>query len=242
MDELNNSFISEYPELQINTQWDNIINFIHSLSVKNYFYLVVIYIILFLICKKSYIISIILFIIVLIMYIFYKNKINAINNTKKSILYPKSKNIEEVPKLYNFLFSIQEFYNYNPQIYTKIIINIDKLLLVYNDIKINNKLAGLYYYSIKDLKYEILNLFQAFIYKIPSDDNNIINKYNEAKFKLEEILNKYTDEVYKLNKEYIIKNGINYTTTFLSNEKLNHTNNEYWGNPEKVIEKINKII
>lgn len=242
MSELNNIFIQEYPEIKINTQWDNIYNFIKSLSIKNYFYLIIIYIILFLICNKSYILSIIIFCIFLILYIFYKNKLNAVNDTKKSILYPKSKNIEEEPELYNFLFSIQEFYNYNPQNYTKIIINIDKLLLIYKDIKINNKLAGIYYYSIKDLKYEILNLFQAFIYKLPSDDNNIINKYNKAKYKLEEILNKYTEEVYKLNKEYIIKNDINYTTTFLSNEKLKHTNNEYWGNPEKIIEKINKII
>ena len=172
----------------------------------------------------------------------YKNKINAINETKKTILYPKSKNIEEEPEIYNFLFSVQEFYNYNPQNYTKMIINIDKLLLIYKDIKIDNKLAGIYYYSVKDLKYEILNLFQSFIYKIPSDDNNIIKKYNDAKYKLEEILDKYTDEIYKLNKEYIIQNGINYTTTFLSNEKLNHPNNESFGNPEKIIEKINKII
>ena len=138
MDELNNIFISEYPDLQINTYYDNIINFIKTLTIKNYFYLVVLFIILFLICKKSYIISIIIFILIFIFYVFYKNKINVVNDTKKTILYPKSKNIEEVPELYNFLFSIQEFYNYNPLNYTKIIINIDKLLSLYKDIQIDN--------------------------------------------------------------------------------------------------------
>ena len=241
MNELDNIFISEYPESNITTYYDKIKNSI-DITTINFTTIIILFYIIYLICNKSIIITIIIFSIILIFYGLYKNKINAINETKKTILYPKSKNIEEEPEIYNFLFSVQEFYNYNPQNYTKMIINIDKLLLIYKDIKIDNKLAGIYYYSIKDLKYEILNLFQSFIYKIPSDDNNIIKKYNEAKYKLEEILDKYTDEIYKLNKEYIIQNGINYTTTFLSNEKLNHPNNESFGNPEKIIEKINKII
>ena len=239
--EINSIFINEYPETLYITSWDYIMDFIHSLTKENYFYLIVLFIVIFIVCRKSYIISILIYSIFIIFLIFYKNKVNAINETKRSILYPKSKYIEEEPDLYNFFFSIQEFYSYNPSNYTKIIINIDKILSIYKDIKIDNKLAGQYYDAIKDLKYDTLSLFQGFIHKLP-DDKNVVEKYNTAKFELEKILDKYTDEVFKINREYIKNNGINYTTRFLSDEKLKHPYNEAWGNTEKIISSIDKII
>ena len=239
--EINSIFINEYPETFHITSWDYIVDFIRSLTKENYFYLVILFIVIFIVCKKSYIISILIFSIFIIFLIFYKNKVNAINDTKRSILYPKSKYIEEVPELYNFFFSIQEFYEYNPSNYTKIIINIDKILSIYKDIQTDNNLAGQYYDALKDLKYDTLSLFQGFIHKLP-DDKNVVEKYNTAKFELEKILDKYTDEAFKINREYIKNNGINYTTKFLSDEKLKHPYNEAWGNTEKIISSIDKII
>ena len=239
--EINDIFINEYPETFHITFWDYIIDFIHSLTKENYFYLVIVFIIIFIACKKSYLLTFLIFSVCLIFLIFYKNKVNAVNDTKRSILYPKSKHIKEEPELYNFFFSIQEFYDYNPSNYTKIIINIDKILSIYKDIKIDNKYAGQYYDAIKDLKYDTLSLFQGFIHKLP-DDNNVIEKYNSAKFELEKILDKYTDEVFKINREYIKEKGINYTTRFLSDEKLKHPYNEAWGNTEKIISSIDRII
>lgn len=239
--ELNDIFINEYPSINYYVLWDDTIDFIKSISIKNYFYLTVLFCSIFLIFKKSYIITLIIFILCLIIYVLYKNKINAVNNTKKSILYPKSKQIENTSELYNFFFSVQEFYDYNPQTYTHIIIDIDKILYIYNEIKINNKEASQYYDVIKDLKYETLNLFQSFIFKLP-DDNNIIVKYNKAKFKLEELLNKYTDDVFKINRDYIKKNGFDYTIKLLSEEKLKEPANSPFGNTERILSDINKII
>lgn len=239
--ELNDIFINEYPSINYYILWDDTIDFIKSISIKNYFYLTVLFCSIFLMFKKSYIITLIIFILCLIIYVLYKNKINAVNNTKKSILYPKSKQIENTSELYNFFFSIQEFYDYNPQTYTHIIIDIDKILYIYNEIKTNNKEASQYYDIIKDLKYETLNLFQSFIFKLP-DDNNIIVKYNKAKFKLEELLNKYTDDVFKINRDYIKKNGFDYTIKLLSEEKLKEPANSPFGNTERILSDINKII
>lgn len=239
--ELNDIFINEYPSINYYVLWDDTIDFIKSISIKNYFYLTVLFCSIFLMFKKSYIITLIIFILCLIIYVLYKNKINVVNNTKKSILYPKSKQIENTSELYNFFFSIQEFYDYNPQTYTQIIIDIDKILNIYNEIKNNNKEASQYYDIIKDLKYETLNLFQSFIFKLP-DDNNIIVKYNKAKFKLEELLNKYTDDVFKINRDYIKKNGFDYTIKLLSEEKLKEPANSPFGNTERILSDINKII
>ena len=70
----------------------------------------------------------------------------------------------------------------------------------FKDIKIDNKYASQYYDAIKDLKYDTLSLFQGFIHKL-QDDKNVIEKYNIVKFELEKILNKYTEEVFKINRK-----------------------------------------
>ena len=44
--EINDIFINEYPETFHITSWDYIMDFIHSLTKDNYFYLVILFIII----------------------------------------------------------------------------------------------------------------------------------------------------------------------------------------------------
>ena len=241
MNIIENNYINEYPTYNLNSIWDNIISFLFSINKKEYMIIIVIFCLLFKIFNNSYIITIIMFNIMCIFFILYKQKINTVNAVKINTLYPKSKYVEKSPDIYNFLFSVQEFYDYNPNIYTNIIINLDKFLEIYNDILIDNSFAGKYYDIINDIKYEILSLFQSFIFKLP-DDNFVVRKYNDAKYKLEDILNKYTTHVFNINRKYIKKNGINNTTDFLSKYKLKESYNVPFGDKYNILKNINKII
>lgn len=241
MNVIENNYINEYPTYNLNSTWDNIVSFLFSINKKEYMIIIVIFCLLFKIFNNSYIITIIMFSIMCIFFILYKQKINTVNAVKINTLYPKSKYVEKSPDIYNFLFSVQEFYDYNPNIYTNMIINLDKFLEIYNDVLIDNSFAGKYYDIINDLKYEILSLFQSFIFKLP-DDNFVVRKYNDAKYKLEDILNKYTTHVFNINREYIKKNGINNTTDLLSKYKLKESYNVPFGDKYNILKNINKII
>lgn len=238
----NKEYIQEDPSpYHIETIWDHIQYYIKNTTQKEIFFGICIFCIFFLITKKSYILSFILLSICIFIYFFYKNKQNTLLELKKSVLYPKSKWIMKEPKIYDFIFTIQEFYEYNPQVYIDIIVTIDKLLSLYNEIKINNYYAGQYYDKVKDLKLSALNSFQSFIYRLP-DNNKIIDKYNNAKYKLEELLDYYTDDIIKLNKNYMHKNGIDYQTKLINDKRLKFSYNDPLGQEEQIISSINKII
>jgi hypothetical protein len=159
----------------------------------------------------------------LVIYLYYTTQVrneenlNILSKQKEDLLFPKPiKTIEFNHKdMINFLFSIQDFYQNNPQAYEDMIENIDQFFVLYNEIIINPELANQNYQNLVDLKRSILNSLQSIIINLlPNVQRD--NKLQESVVVLNNILNKYLSDIKKLHENLIYKNGYNMRTTLIN--------------------------
>ena len=126
----------------------------------------------------------------IIIYYLYSTSNNIINyennilNTKKEKLILNNKNIIKDNKIINYLFSIQEFYYYNPQAYLEFISRIEKFIILYNEVLKDNKTAGINFELMEDEKNEIIKSLSSIIYKL-DHNKELINKLNNSVYKIE---------------------------------------------------------
>ena len=161
--------------------------------------------------------------IFVIIYYHQKNKIEAqtdteLTNKKKDNIQPElSKNAEEHDDIIDFLFSIQDFYQYNPQAFEEMIDNINSFFKVYKEVNygLNNYSQS---YKIAESKmHNSVNNLHSIVYKIPNSPQ-ILNKLNKATDKLYYLLYNYLDDIHEKHNENIIRNGYNVNTNI-----INHT-------------------
>lgn len=205
--------IKYYPE----TLWDTLIYYYNGISAAQLFGLLILFIILIWYYQGK-VIGFILFLIIAGLYLIKNEKTNAEIENMQKVIYPKSRFIEQDPELVAFMFSIQEFYDYNPGAFYKAFVNLDEFLRVYDAAATDLSLSGSSYQILLNKKADILNKLQAVIYTCP-DDAAIINKLNEALTILENILNKYLIRIVQKNNEYIKQTGINNRTFPLNDIK-----------------------
>lgn len=149
----------------------------------------------------------------LICYGIYYNQ-QLLSNNDDALHQIKLDNIRPIPKkkigeyknFTDFIFSIQEFYVYNPQTYENMVDAIDIFIEIYEDTKINNALSGEYYALAESQKLLALNALHSVIMMIPSS-KLLIKKLNDACKTLEELMNNYLFKIYEYNKKYIKENG-----------------------------------
>jgi len=148
----------------------------------------------------------------IVIFFLYKNEKNSFANkeslhqTKLDFITPESKKLANYTDLTDFIFSIQDFHEYNQQSYIELINALDIFLEAYEDVMIDNSLGG-DLYSIADAQKLIaLNSLQSIIIMIPSS-KLLIDKLNDSLKIFEKLLNKYLLEIYEKNKKYIKENG-----------------------------------
>lgn len=124
-------------------------------------------------------------------------------------------NLTSEENLYNFLFSVQDFYQYNPQTYEEMIDNIDNLLLIRDTIFKSADYCTQYYQIAVSKKSNALNAFQALIFSLPND-NYVIEKFNRAHKRLETLLNNYINEMYDECQRDFITKGFDVTKTIIN--------------------------
>lgn len=153
-----------------------------------------------------------LIIAALIIYVVHKREIETLEN-KDKLHKIKSDNIRPLPEkitkyedLTDLIFSIQDFYMYNPQSFELMIKSIDILLDIYENCIVDNSLSGQLYENAKNHKLLALNYLQSVIIMIPSD-KILIEKLNTSMRELESLLNKYLSEIYERNINYINEKG-----------------------------------
>lgn len=137
----------------------------------------------------------------------YDNKINYIRH--------KPIRIQNYSNFVDFIFSIQDMYEYNPPAYEQMIDSIDDILELYEESKTNNSTAGLNYSLVDDERKEAVNCLQSLIFNIPSD-KNVINKLNNSVKMLNDMISTLMDEIYSYNKLHIFNNGYNRQTVEIS--------------------------
>lgn len=177
--------------------------------INKYGYVIIIIALLLILHKFSFGMFFLVIGLLCLTYHFYRQNPNVINDdTRYELLKPKPKEIKGYTDIVNFLFSVQEMYDFNQQVFEDIVDKLDQFVAMYETILINTKNTNTHYELMDRAKYDILNNFHALILKIPSDPN-VIEKHKRAAKVLEEILNKYLMHVLYLHKRNLYENGYN---------------------------------
>ena len=134
-----------------------------------------------------------------------KQELTISNEQYKSII-PKIENKNK--DIVEFLFSIQDFYTYNPLAYAEMVNEIEHFFTLYEETHNNPKFSGRNYELMNEHKRLALNALHSLIFTIPSN-KEYTNKLNDSFNILDKILMKHMNEVEKLAKEYVHENGYN---------------------------------
>jgi len=193
---------------------------LESINQKYIFIYVVIILVFILYFRKKVIginVLLALFIAYLVIWYIYEknNMLNIIEekqqDTKFNSIIPKPKKIREYDDILDLIFSIQDFYAYNPQAYEELIDNLDSFFIIYEKIFITQYLSDHNYQIAESKKQNALNVLHSLIFKLPN--NKIItDKLNRAHKRLETLLNRYLNELYDKCREKRILGDIDINT------------------------------
>lgn len=223
-----NSYINENIEpYNIFTNYDKLKNYYKGLSRKTIFFYIVLFCILYIYFNRTFYLAFIVFLIIFILHTLYNNKLNDNINQKKHQIYPKTKYLEKDEDLVDLTFSIQEFYDYNPQLFIEYLKAVDTFLNIYEYINYDLSLAGIKFNSLEQQKFIAVNSIKHIIINCP-DNKFIYLKINQAAEQLNNILNRYLEDIKEKNKQFIINNGFNNQTKLIN--KLNDPYNTSYDN------------
>lgn len=146
----------------------------------------------------------------------YLNEKNTVSNeieeiqqeTKLDAIKPDPVKLRERKDtdIIDFVFSVQDFYEYNPEAYEEMIDNINSFLEVHDTIFKGTIYCDDYYQIADSKKNNALNAFQSLIHNLPN--SRLVNeKFNRAHKRLETILNKHLNELYDECNHDLIKRG-----------------------------------
>lgn len=151
-----------------------------------------------------------------IIIIFY---MNDKNNTEKTSdnkeLLEKIRNICPVPKklhlyteLVDFVFSIKEFYNYNPLAFQEMLETMESMLDIYENVKIGVLSCKNNYDIANDMKKKSVNNLHSIIFTL--ENNRLLTtKLSRAIKRLQKLLTKYTNEIIEICQTEIDISGYN---------------------------------
>jgi hypothetical protein len=148
-----------------------------------------------------------------------KEKNDKILEEKTKIILPTPKNSNQYEEILNYLYSIQDFYIYNPQSYIEFIDNLDIFFDNYEVSQINPNEAGNNYNVMNNYKRAVMNSLQSLIHTIPSNIF-ITKKLNDAIQQIELLLNVYLDKTERTYNIYVFNNGFNINTKIIEKHKL----------------------
>ena len=137
---------------------------------------------------------------------------------KKNTIFPVPENFNNNPELINLFFDIREYQDYNPNLYKKVVTNVDSFMRLYKDVKIGTYNTHQHYDTMEDKHKQAMNNMHSFIYSLPDGiENPVVKlKFKVARQKLNKIMNEYLNKVANINNEKVTKEGFN-----ILNKKIN---------------------
>jgi hypothetical protein len=141
-----------------------------------------------------------------------------LDELKTSMIQPTPVLLQKYKDIINFLFSIQDYYKYNPLIYENIIDNLDNFFHLYEETYKLNELAGINYKLMNNIKLDTINVLHSLIYTLP-EDIAYINKLNNSFEIFNKILSKYLFDIYKINEKNILNKGYNTSTIIINHNE-----------------------
>ena len=176
--------------------------------------IVIILIFIFIFLKLNIHLNIILGLVLALTVIFYLTEKENIQTeiekrqyeTKIESIKPELKEVRD-KALVDFIFSVQDFYVFNPEAYEEFIDNLDSFKKLYDDV-FNDSEFSHYYYQIADSKKNnALNSLHSIIFKLPND-KFYTDKLIRAHKRLETLLNDYMNQIYDQCTHNIYKDGM----------------------------------
>ena len=165
---------------------------------------------------------------VVILYLYRNNikkteKLELLHKNKLNAIHPFPKKNKHNKDIINYLFSIQDFYKYNQQAYENMIKNIDYFFALYDEILLDNSLAGVNYGIMETNKRDAINSLKSIIFgmKIHAKYDD---KLSRAAIVLDNMLQKYVNEVYEINDKYIYNNGLNTKSALIDKTTIKPAN------------------
>jgi len=210
----------------------NIYTFIKKTSGKSFFIYSLITIILLGILRKYNVkLNVIIALIgayFIIMYMFEKDQKEAGNikeqdDFKLDNIKPKFNHNDKV-EIIDYLYSIQNFYVYNPPVYEKIVDDLNSFFIIHDNLLKDNSLVNVQYSIAETKKDNILNNIHSLILTIPNSEA-LINKYNESMKQIEKLLNKYLNEMIYLYDKHTYNNGLNINHKIINEYPKPYTKN-----------------
>lgn len=129
---------------------------------------------------------------------------------KEHMLNPSIEKIDQLQNrdIIDLIFSIQDYYYYNPEAFEEMSDNINNLLTIQEIILKDEPLCEYYYQIAESKKDNALNSLHSIIFNLPND-NITIDKLTRAHKRLETILNKYLNIMYDKCHNKVITEGYN---------------------------------
>jgi hypothetical protein len=152
----------------------------------------------------------------------YKEKQETENKTKsfqEANLLPKPEIFSDHADMVKYLFSIQDFYIYNPQAYEEMTEYLSLFFRTYKEAKENKKQASINHGLMLTYKSGAINALHSIVHSLP-DTTDYTDKLNRAISILQEILNEYLNKTEKMHKEYLFEYGYNNQTKLIHKGEL----------------------
>ena len=121
---------------------------------------------------------------------------------------------KKYPDIVDFIFSIQDFYNYNPEAFEETIANINSFIKLYEDSKIVTRFCENNYQIAESKVRNALNSIHSVTLSL-NDQKEVFNKLTKAHKKLNIILKRYLKEMFQTCEDTKITDGYNVETKIL---------------------------
>ena len=128
--------------------------------------------------------------------------------TKLNTIKPKIKEFKD-EDIVDFVFSVQDFYVFNPLAYEEFIDNLDSFKKLYDTIFSDSQFSHYYYQIAESKKNNALNSFHSLIFKLPND-KFYTDKFDRAHKRLETVLNNYLNQIYDQCTHNEYKEGLSF--------------------------------
>lgn len=156
----------------------------------------------------------------------HDNKQKSLTEKKADNVRPNVEEIKKYTDVTNFLFTIQDFYVYNPPAYEEMVKSIKNFFLIYEE---SNKIPDTAHknYSVAELQYNnAVNCLHSIILNANTNRNGD-DKISRSVEVLHKILYKYLEEIELIIKKDIKYNGYNTKTKALGEKYKPYNYSEF---------------
>jgi hypothetical protein len=136
-----------------------------------------------------------------------QNRNNELLDEKKKLIIPQPLKAIDYNEMVDFLFTIQDFHQYNQNAYEQMMMNIDYFFENYQNIIDDPEIAYLKYEMLFEQKINALNNLQSITYSL-NPNTQYDKKLQNAIKRLDELLNVYIRKAYKIYANELYKKNI----------------------------------